>query len=119
LFQEDIMAWDFGPVIKSLYEKLIVYGNGGVHNYIDDYAGKDFFHSKTNFVIEKVWSSFLIDYINNYADPSYSLSTLIKSDNAPWHKKFITERKRYEIITEQEIINYYSKWIKFTNVKAT
>jgi Uncharacterized phage-associated protein len=78
IFQEDVMAWDFGPVIPTIYNKLRTYGNGFVSDYIGEYAGKEIFTPKANLVLNKVWDLFVIDCLSKYKMQICTFQTWLK-----------------------------------------
>lgn len=112
LFKDDVMAWDFGPVITDLYDKLRIYGNGFVSDYIGEYSGREIFEIKAKQVLEKVWQDFFINYNEKYENPVTEISALMKSQKSAWYKYFIKENKKYNIIELRDIAKYHSTWIK-------
>lgn len=112
IFQEDVMAWDFGPVIPTIYNKLRTYGNGFVSDYVGEYAGKEIFTPKANLVLNKVCDLFVIDCLSKYKNANLYISNLVKGVGSPWHKIFIESEKHYDIIEPREMAKYYAKWIK-------
>jgi uncharacterized phage-associated protein len=111
LFNDDIYAWDFGPVIKELYEKTQNFGNGFVIEYLGDYAGKEIFEAKTKLILEKVWQDFFINYNEKYIDPINEISYLMRSRKSAWYQYFVTDNKKYCIIKIEDIASYHQSWI--------
>lgn len=112
LFKDDIMAWDFGPVITDLYDKSRIYGNGFVSDYIGEYSGREIFEVKAKQVLEKVWQDFFINFNEKYENPVTEIAALMKSTKSAWYKYFIKENKKYNIIELRDIAKYHSTWIR-------
>jgi len=76
MFDDEIQAWYFGPVIPNLYRALKKYGADEVTNYIDeeDAIEEDSPEMK---IIESVWDS--------YKDfDAIQLSNLTHEEGTPW-----------------------------------
>ncbi len=86
LFQEDIKAWKYGPVIESIYKKYQSYGK----NIITDCS--------EGFNISQIPSEeiqLLLDVYNKYR--GYSTSRLVEKsheENTPWAKTYVEGKSK-------------------------
>lgn len=55
LIKEDFLAWEHGPVIRTIYDKFKRYGSNGIQ-YEDDY--NDNLDEETNSILKKVYNHF-------------------------------------------------------------
>lgn len=98
LFDEKIEAWEYGPVVSSIYQAFKVCGR----NIITDTLG--------DFDIENIdddMVEFLTDVFTNYSN--YSTSALINlthKDGSPWDKVYIQDKNK--IIPIKLIKDYFS-----------
>ena len=76
MFDDEIQAWNFGPVIPNLYRALRKYGAGEVSSFIDtDNSIKE--NSPEMKIIESVWDS--------YRDfDAIQLSEMTHQEGTPW-----------------------------------
>jgi len=105
LIYNDIKAWQFGPVIPSLYNALRKYGNGKV---IEPLPSDDPVPSKSyaDNIIQYVWDA--------YGHMTGSqLSTLTHLPGSPWDRTWEKEKKRFGIIDRDIIAEHYK--LKLTN----
>lgn len=107
LFDEQIEAWKYGPIIKNVYDSFKHYGK----NIIVDPKG--------DFDIEKMNDDdfqFLSDVFTNYAD--YSTSALINKTHekdGPWDKVYIQDKNM--VIPLNLIKSYFLKQEKMRTIE--
>ena len=75
LVNEDIEAWQYGPVIPSLYHKYKQYGSNPIQDFPAEIA--DDFNAKEKIIIDQVWKG----YGNR---TGISLSSLTHQPGTPW-----------------------------------
>jgi uncharacterized phage-associated protein len=103
MFDDEIQAWSFGPVIPNLYHKLKRYGAGEVATFLD-VDGQIEDNSPEMKIIESVWES--------YKDKSApELSSLTHEEGTPWSKVWKKERRNTKI-PHHEIKYHYEKLFK-------
>ena len=101
LFEDDIEAWDLGPVIPSIYHKYKICGN----NHITG-EGKDVSESFTEEELD-----LLLDVAREYY--KYTASYLVNKTHKPETPWFQT--KRNEVISHSSIIPYFTDCEKLTS----
>jgi len=92
LFEEEVQAWKQGPVILSVYRKLLPFKNNRIKKTIGD-------HSKNVFTEEQM--QLMIDVAVKYG--KYTTGTLTgwcNSPNGPWGKTYIENRRNIKISKE-------------------
>lgn len=77
LFEENVEAWEYGPVVYDVYERYSVYGNGVV-----EYTEEGFDYSK--FSVEEMDCLMLADARYGCYTPSVLVD--ITHNQMPWHK---------------------------------
>ncbi|MBV4514936.1 Panacea domain-containing protein [Pseudomonas kurunegalensis] len=99
LIDDDIRAWDFGPVIPSLYERLRKFGRGEVDPVISarDRDRLDPGSSEMQ-AIRSVWEAYK-DY------SAWELSSITHRPGSPWSK--VWDRSKYGDIPDRIIRDYY------------
>ena len=98
LFDEPIEAWDFGPVVPSVYQ---VYKPFGRNHIMIDRNEDSFDESKVS--VEQL--ELLIDVYNNYS--KYSANELVDMthvERSPWDKVFVKNENR---VIPNELIKEY------------
>lgn len=94
LFDSDIEAWKFGPVVPSLYQEYKSYGSMGIRD-TGDYSPDVFTESEYEL---------LLDVAREYDDYSTNaLVSLSHAPNAPW-----SHTERSGIIPQNEIQAYFA-----------
>ena len=94
LFNNEILAWEHGPVIPEVYEKFKGNGNKGIIDYNPDNL-KDITKDDTNL---------LIDVFNLFGEYSaWGLRNLTHSEN-PWKST-----KRNDIIAPDKMANTFKE----------
>lgn len=112
LFNDDVYAWDFGPVIKNLYEKLMPYGNGFITEFIHPY-NEGIFKPDAIVCMNKTWDIFYIQFIKDFKSEALkNVKSMILKEGGPWHKTFIDLDKKYHVIEIDLISRGFGKWIK-------
>jgi uncharacterized phage-associated protein len=100
LYSQDTRAWNFGPVVRELYEELQKYGNGNVERLIDTKnIDKD---NDTKYLIKAVY-----DRYSQYS--GWQLSELTHQKNTPWDKTW--NENQYGVIPADDICDYYKKFL--------
>lgn len=98
LIFEHVKAWDFGPVIPELYERLREYGAGPVVNRIDNEPIYD--ESPAGYAIRNVWRA----YGNLNA---WQLSDISHQPGSPWEQVW-NYGGRYSEIPNYVTQQYYA-----------
>lgn len=97
LFSENIEAWQYGPVVKEVYDIYKCFG----HNPINDESLTDKFNLNEKLIrhIDSV--------LDNYMD--YSASTLVKSihQDSPWLDTYSPNETK--VISCKDMYNFYKK----------
>lgn len=111
LVEDDVEAWEFGPVIRKLYDALKRYGSNNIDHLIkwgDDIS----FESDDNIIaevkidpedvqiIDKVWET----YGKFHA---YQLSALTHANGSPWSKTYKPHENR--VIDDNNIWDYFAE----------
>lgn len=96
LFDEEIEAWGFGPVVPSVYRKYMQFG-------CMDIPAKDidepFIDNKTKTIIDS--------FLERVRDMSSTYLTDITLHQKPWKRNYIKDKKK--IIPKKEIRKYFLK----------
>lgn len=111
LIEDEIEAWELGPVIRRLYDALKQYGRSRISKLIDwgddtpfdlDMGGpalEELDESKQR-IIELVWQ--------NYGEfPAFQLSALTHQEGTPWSKHY--ERNKNNTIPNDDIKAHFSE----------
>lgn len=99
LYHEDTRAWDFGPVVPELYEKLMKYGSGKITEKINgaEIEQGDF---------DKDSSEIISAVYENYKQYSGGqLSDLTHQKGTPWSLTW--GRNKYGVIPADDICEFY------------
>ncbi len=98
LIYDPVEAWQWGPVIPSLYHNLSKYGAGVVDVPVPIFGGQSL-QSEEEALIESVWNSYK-------AMSGFKLSTITHQENTPWSRTV----KRFglrSVIPETYITDHY------------
>lgn len=106
LFGEAVKAWNFGPVIPPLYNRLKRYGNGVVTEFIkekDPETGKEVVapepsDSYTRSVLKRVWQ------VYGHMDGA-QMSYLTHKAGTPWSK--VWGKEKYGVIPNELIRDHF------------
>lgn len=99
LFEEDFQAWDYGPVLPTVYNTFKKYGKNLIVNISGNYSHDIFSNDEINF---------LIDVYREYG--KYSPNELVYMTHTlggPWHQVY--KHGENEIIPKDLIKDFYSK----------
>ena len=102
LYENNIHAWQWGPVIPRLYKALQAYGSGVVRDQLkaDDEVPST---CEEYEVIQGVWGGY-----GEYSGGQ--LSALTHKPGSPWEKQW--ERKRFAPIPVEDIKDYYTALVE-------
>jgi uncharacterized phage-associated protein len=105
LIREDIQAWNYGPVIPTLYQELKQYGSGNITDLIGDlrFERPTVTDLNTRRFLEKIWSV--------YGKLSgLQLSDMTHRPDTPWTKarSGVKEFIRGVVIPESAMREYFS-----------
>lgn len=106
LIDDPVKAWDFGPVIPNLYEKLRIFGRGFVNSDLAPET-RDHIDPQGNEAkaISSVW--------NTYKDyDAWQLSAITHIANSPWDKIWKQNNNHYGLIPNHLIADYYKQRIQ-------
>lgn len=106
LIEEAVKAWNFGPVIPPLYNRLKRYGNGVVTDYIkekDPKTGQEIpapepHEGFTRSVLLRVWQ------VYGHMD-GVQMSYLTHKEGTPWEK--IWRKEKYGVIPNELIAEHF------------
>lgn len=102
LIHEPVKAWDFGPVIPSLYERLREYGSGPVYNPID-YFGANSLGPREQQAVRSAWRAY------GHLD-AWQLSDITHQQGSPWEQVW-NNGGRYSDIPDYVTHRYYQNRI--------
>ncbi|CAC9644138.1 Panacea domain-containing protein [bacterium endosymbiont of Bathymodiolus sp. 5 South] len=99
LYYEDTRAWNFGPVVPELYEKLQIYGSNKVTDKISiSNVGEEELDDYSSEIINAV-------YDNYKKYNGIQLSNLTHQANTPWSKSW--KNNKYGVIPADDICEFY------------
>lgn len=112
LIEEAFEAWDYGPVVRKLYNALRIYGPGEVIRFIrygddtisrQDDAGEAFeiLDETESAVIDRVWASYK-------GFEAFQLSALTHAERSPWDMTFAGGVGRSRFINNDVIGDYFA-----------
>ena len=108
LFNEDIEAWEQGPVIPSVYKTFRPYGSKNIEMTIGEYDESIFTSEQLNF---------LADIVLTYGKYTASaLRDISYKSGSPW--ALVYEKKENNIITPESMKKYFSTLPKRPDYKA-
>ena len=96
LFDEEIEAWGFGPVVPSVYRKYIQFGCMDIPTKDID---ETFIDNETKTIIDS--------FLERVKDMSSTYLTDITLHQKPWMQNYIKDEKK--IIPKKEIRKYFLK----------
>jgi uncharacterized phage-associated protein len=105
LICEDVKAWDFGPVIESLYTKLMPFGSGYVHTKLTDIKPSYLDSYSASQAIRATWMAY-----KSHTD--IGLRDCLRIKGGPWDTVWNTKEGKYQVITDIDFYKYYSKRLK-------
>jgi uncharacterized phage-associated protein len=100
LFEEEVQAWEWGPVIPKLYNKLKKYGAGFVTEPIPNAESSYDGGLSELALIKRVWAAY-----GKFSGPKLSAITHI--DGTPWSQ--VWHSRPYEEISPELIRQHYRK----------
>lgn len=101
LIQEQVRAWDFGPVVPELYERLRQFGRGMVvPDFAQELRGNIKPESTEMEAIRSVWEAY-----KGYS--AWELSDISHQEGSPWHSVWSEQGRRYGEIPNTTIQKYY------------
>lgn len=103
LFDDEIEAWDFGPVIPNLYHKLKKYGAGEVTDVLP-VENEIESNSPESKIIDTVWDSY-----KEYS--AEELSAMTHNNATPWNQVW-KKGERHSIIPDAIIRSHYERLVK-------
>lgn len=106
IFSDRFVAWDYGPVLVSLYREFKHFGRNSITEFAHDYIGNKFVTPKiskedkeTRDFLEKIWQV-LKDA------GAVQLSNLTHATSSPWDN---AKNREDAIIRDDEIKEYFIK----------
>ena len=97
LFDEEIEAWPFGPVVPSVYHTFKVCGDEGIENLSDDLP-----------VFQPEDEDLLIDVARKYGKyTGGTLTSMTHKNGSPWEKVYV--EGQHSTVISRESINEYFK----------
>ena len=107
LFEDDFVAWQFGPVIREIYQRYNDFGKNPINDIDDDYSATSFTQDELDL---------LIDVSREYG--KYSTSELVNithDENSPWAKQYNSTNKSKKI-SKNQIREYFSSLDKLKTI---
>ncbi len=112
LVEDRFEAWDYGPVVRKLYDALRACGSGPVKHLIrsggdispEQSDGPEVTASMTpdeRAVIDKVWDQYK-------AFEAFQLSALTHAENSPWHRTHANGSGRSRAINDNLIWDHFA-----------
>lgn len=108
-FDEDIEAWDFGPVVPKVYREYKRYGSCDIPTIKSYYDSSDFWNSERikyrDDIINKYDKELIMDVIDEFSDYSATALVQLTHKQKPWRDAY----KPYEnrVITNESIRSYF------------
>lgn len=99
LFDEQIEAWQYGPVITSVYRTFTSCGKNNISDVAGDYNPKVFNAEETELLID-----IAIEY-GQYT--AYTLINITHKSGSPWENVYQSQKNN--IIKESDMKEYFSK----------
>ena len=109
LFEEDVQAWKYGPVIPSVYKKLKKYGRERIKNTVGNYSADIFSSDELEILIE------VANIYCKFSSPA--LVDLTHKIGSPWQQIYC-KNKSNQIISKESLKNYFSKNLQINNYKS-
>lgn len=86
LINNELEAWQYGPVINEIYHAVKHYGNRSISEPIEKFNPEDWSYSIPELAEDDVVKPFLDEVYNAYGQfPAIKLSEMTHAINAPWH----------------------------------
>lgn len=122
LIDDNVEAWSFGAVIRSLYDEVKIFGvdpvtvpillnrtnqqdveiiENGYANYVEGEVVKAFLNDNERAVINKIW-----DLFGEIDDDTLAHKTT--AEGTPWEQVWSENSSGYAIISEDKLKEYYS-----------
>lgn len=98
LINEDVQAWDYGPVFPSLYQSLKKYGKTKITNPIPQPQDENVTEQDAKF-LDKIWSKY--GQFNGVI-----LSAMTHTSGTPWKDSF--KRGQNVVIDSDKIYEHYN-----------
>jgi uncharacterized phage-associated protein len=108
IFDSDIQAFKWGPVVLALYEKVKHFGNQPIDKIIPLPEGMESINIDDKSCAESVLINFVWDKYKNFT--AAQLSSITHQANTPW--SIVWSENEYSIIPNDLIENYYSNVLK-------
>jgi uncharacterized phage-associated protein len=109
LIADEVKAWDFGPVIPPLYERLRAYGRGVVPtNLAPETRGSILPDRPEGQAILSTWYSYK-------RHSGWDLSVISHAPGSPWDVVWNQQQNRYGVIPDAVTRYYYANRVKHTN----
>lgn len=115
LFDDDIEAWDFGPVVPSVYREYKVFGASEIpmiQSYFDYNFDSNTFLEEISFSndIFNDYQTTIMDFIvNNYAKFSANALVTLTHKHIPWKESYDRNKS---VISKESIKKYFKDNIK-------
>lgn len=107
LFNEDFEAWDYGPIINSIYQKYKSHKKGLITKPDDDFSIDDISEDDFEFL-----SDVFTFYVN---DSTYALIKETHKKDSPWERVYACGMNNK--INKEDIKNYFIKNNNFRSFK--
>jgi len=110
LISDEVKAWDFGPVIPPLYEKLRIYGGGFVDpDLAPETRGSISPNDREGQAILSTWYSYK-------HHSGWDLSVISHARNSPWDIVWNQQNNRYGVIPDAVTRYYYANRVKHAGI---
>lgn len=113
-FKEDIEAWDFGPVVREVYNEFKCYGNSNIpeiEKYIDFSNGiwNAEMISVNSEIIKESDKELIDDIVNQCKNFTASELVEITHSQTPWVDTFNEGEGRNEVISRESIKEFFEE----------
>lgn len=109
LFNEEIEAWDYGPIVSSLYQVYKKYGKNNIDNVSDNYSSNIFSADELKTLID------VAVYYGKYS--TTELVNLTHRKDSPWYKVMTSQNRTSCIISKESLKDYYQNQAPLTSFK--
>ncbi len=114
LIREQVEAWEYGPVVRSVYDAFKEYGKRPITKPANTGISTEM--KKIEALADNIVMQFLKAIWNLYREHSgLHLSKLTHEEGTPWHKTWVVGKKQDSfgvVIPEKTIQEYYAEKIR-------
>lgn len=105
LFDDEIEAWKYGPVVPSVYRTFKVCGRGNIDETYGDYNVENFSSDELEILLN------VAEEFGKYSSPK--LVDITHAQGSPWQQVF-NEDAKHTIISKKSIADYFRDKMKLS-----